>query len=657
MSCIQQQSPTAIHGGRPALRINTDMSGLGKASFEDINSAPVTRKELGFQDVVQQQYSPSVAFTSNNWRSTMAVPPCPPGTGSSSEDPSPERIFSNEDGLANTSGSSEHRVSPVNQGGDSRSARGGHDCVSPLISETSSNSTPGGSSGTPPAVREAALARIISHGYAKTRPLNGRAPDSTDRVDIFEVLPAVLDAQGRAVCQHHAEHGICDCEAFPLVKINFPLPMPRSNRVCYPIQEVDESPAESQPVPDAELTPKASPETAAKVREEDEKRQLEAQRFEGLLGKLRRSAEDRCNKLIKEWKDPVTGRSEPLGSWDKETYLAWSRRFNEYKDLVRKKYAPGKDIPTAVDEKSVSSVSTGPKEAVQKIVSPSKPSPIGIKTKLSEPKLRTWNPKAQEFLPVKDPNPAGEAAGARVREMLSQFVNEAKRNAARENDKKSTKQTGATTSPAPFVPRMTNAHYDTFTSPFGPTPSFAQMVPGVTPFAFPAFNMADPSFGGLTTPGLTPALTPGLGASKFDFNPLNGIGALNPSLGAGLSSVSNVGTPGLAGLTGLNLGVQRPFSQTLSPAVNTMPPAPTRAPPGPVPKPRIPNPQAQQQYEQWIEWRKANEPGYALECKARQARRAQRTKATSTSSLKSEARPVTSNNTSSETRSGESKAE
>lgn len=653
MSCIQQQSPTAIHGGRPALRIDTEVSGLGKASFEDINSAPVTKKELGLQDVVQHQYSPSVAFTSNNWRSTMAVPPCPPGTGSSTEDPSPERIFSNEDGIANTSGSSEHRVSPVNQGVDNGSARGSHGCVSPLISETSSNSTSGESSGTPAAVREAALARIISHGYAKTRPLNGRAPDSTDRVDIFEVLPAVLDAQGRAVCQHHAEHGICDCEAFPLVKINFPLPMPRSNRVCYPIQEVDESPAESQPAPDAELTPNASPATAAKLREENEKRQLEAQRFEGLLGKLRRSAEDKCNKLIKEWKDPVTGRSEPLGSWDKETYLAWSRRLDEYKDLVRKKYTPGKDSSAAVDEQSVSSVSTGPKEAVQTIMSPSKPSPTGLQTKLPGPKIQTWNPKAQEFLPVKDPNPAGEAAGARVREMLSQFVNEAKRNAARDNDKKSTKPAGATAPPAPFVTRMANAHYDTFTSPFSPTPSFAQMVPGVTPFTFSAFNMADPSLGSLATPGLTP----GLGASKFDFNPLNGIGTSNPTLGAGLSGVSNVGNPGLSGLTGFNLGVQRPFSQTLSPADNTKPPAPTRAPPGPVPKPRIPNPQAQQQYEQWIEWRKANEPGYALECKARQARRAQRTKATTTSSLKSEARPVSSANTSSETRSGESKAE
>ncbi|KAG5974235.1 hypothetical protein E4U58_003381 [Claviceps cyperi] len=47
-------------------------------------------------------------------------------------------------------------------------------------------------------------------------------------------------------------------------------------------------------------------------------------------------------------------------------------------------------------------------------------------------------------------------------------------------------------------------------------------------------------------------------------------------------------------------------------------------PPRPVPKPRSPNPKTQQEYEAWIEWRKANEPGYAMACKVRQQRRAQR---------------------------------
>ncbi|KAM0245657.1 hypothetical protein ACHAQJ_010509 [Trichoderma viride] len=46
--------------------------------------------------------------------------------------------------------------------------------------------------------------------------------------------------------------------------------------------------------------------------------------------------------------------------------------------------------------------------------------------------------------------------------------------------------------------------------------------------------------------------------------------------------------------------------------------------PQPVQKPRHPDPRDQQAYEAWIEWRKANEPGYALECRLRQQRRAQR---------------------------------
>ncbi|KAG5993054.1 hypothetical protein E4U43_003595 [Claviceps pusilla] len=47
-------------------------------------------------------------------------------------------------------------------------------------------------------------------------------------------------------------------------------------------------------------------------------------------------------------------------------------------------------------------------------------------------------------------------------------------------------------------------------------------------------------------------------------------------------------------------------------------------PPRPVPKPKNPDPKTQQEYEAWVEWRKANEPGYAMACKARQQRRVQR---------------------------------
>jgi hypothetical protein len=47
-------------------------------------------------------------------------------------------------------------------------------------------------------------------------------------------------------------------------------------------------------------------------------------------------------------------------------------------------------------------------------------------------------------------------------------------------------------------------------------------------------------------------------------------------------------------------------------------------PPRAVPKPRSPNAMAQNEYEAWIEHRKATTPGYALECRIRQQNRAQR---------------------------------
>lgn len=47
-------------------------------------------------------------------------------------------------------------------------------------------------------------------------------------------------------------------------------------------------------------------------------------------------------------------------------------------------------------------------------------------------------------------------------------------------------------------------------------------------------------------------------------------------------------------------------------------------PPMPVRKPKVPNAAQQQAYEAYIEWRKANQPGYAEECKIRQARRVMR---------------------------------
>ncbi|KAH7148567.1 hypothetical protein EDB81DRAFT_932977 [Dactylonectria macrodidyma] len=84
----------------------------------------------------------------------------------------------------------------------------------------------------------------------------------------------------------------------------------------------------------------------------------------------------------------------------------------------------------------------------------------------------------------------------------------------------------------------------------------------------------------------------------------------------------------------LNINNQLPFNTNVQPSLNTQQPS-GGAPggigshPGPVPKPRIPDTKDQQAYEAWIEWRKATEPGYAIECKTRQQRRARRNVTTS----------------------------
>ncbi|RMJ03485.1 hypothetical protein CDV36_014989, partial [Fusarium kuroshium] len=139
--------------------------------------------------------------------------------------------------------------------------------------------------------------------------------------------------------------------------------------------------------------------------------------------------------------------------------------------------------------------------------------------------------------------------------------------------------------------------------------------PGLPPFSFP-LSTCQP-LGLNATPGVASGTIPGFGLG----------------LGAG-------GCPPSGGLTNqLNLGAinpaMQPFPVSPTPFVNNlsafpMPSAPPAAmggvhsQPRPVPKPINPNPGQQQAYEAWIEWRKATEPGYALECKNRQQRRAQR---------------------------------
>jgi hypothetical protein len=92
--------------------------------------------------------------------------------------------------------------------------------------------------------------------------------------------------------------------------------------------------------------------------------------------------------------------------------------------------------------------------------------------------------------------------------------------------------------------------------------------------------------------------------------------------GAGSTCVQGTQPHGCA--EGTAMPISMPLPQIPG---STMPPvAGSSAPVQPryVPKPRNPDPSDQLAYEAWIEWRKAHEPGYAMECKMRQRRRAQR---------------------------------
>ncbi|KAL4725383.1 hypothetical protein ACLX1H_007530 [Fusarium chlamydosporum] len=149
----------------------------------------------------------------------------------------------------------------------------------------------------------------------------------------------------------------------------------------------------------------------------------------------------------------------------------------------------------------------------------------------------------------------------------------------------------------------------------GQGPAGIEPLSNMLPFpnvAFP-FGACQVPTQSMASPGLLSSL--GLGTSVGKWPPIN-------SFGNQLS------------LPAANFPFQ-PFTVTPNPllGVNATPQLPYNPPvvggsysacPPPVSKPTFPDASQQQQYEAYIEWRKANEPGYALACKNRQQRRAQR---------------------------------
>ncbi|OBS29150.1 hypothetical protein FPOA_03087 [Fusarium poae] len=130
------------------------------------------------------------------------------------------------------------------------------------------------------------------------------------------------------------------------------------------------------------------------------------------------------------------------------------------------------------------------------------------------------------------------------------------------------------------------------------------------PFSFGAYQTPMQS---IASPGLLSSL--GLVTPMPKWPPITDFGnQLNlPTANLPFQPCAVVPNP----LMGVNATPQLPYNPTLgSSGYSACPP--------PVSKPMFPDPIQQQKYEAYIEWRKANEPGYALACKSRQQRRAQR---------------------------------
>jgi hypothetical protein len=142
----------------------------------------------------------------------------------------------------------------------------------------------------------------------------------------------------------------------------------------------------------------------------------------------------------------------------------------------------------------------------------------------------------------------------------------------------------------------------------------------------PLFGIAQPSNLGL------PTVRPPLDPTVPSVIPLPGVGLHGGSI------VNFTGAGGQASLSPVKPAPPIPnVGMTAAlPFMNNFPvplgmPTPSwggvgglRPLPCPVPKPRKADTQDQQAYEAWIEWRKATEPGYAMECKNRQQRRTRR---------------------------------
>ncbi|KAK1783438.1 hypothetical protein QBC45DRAFT_462041 [Copromyces sp. CBS 386.78] len=134
--------------------------------------------------------------------------------------------------------------------------------------------------------------------------------------------------------------------------------------------------------------------------------------------------------------------------------------------------------------------------------------------------------------------------------------------------------------------------------------NFGTFPPSTAPsMAAPPFNMQPPNMAaslgtGTFLPSMRPPIPPFVPA------PISGLGSMYPQASVSAAPpvqptipLTSAGQPAQPGPK-----VDRPYFPVTT-------------------KPRIPDPIKQQQYEEYLEWRKANEPGYHIKCKIRQANR------------------------------------
>ncbi|KAM3481853.1 hypothetical protein MY5147_000438 [Beauveria neobassiana] len=230
----------------------------------------------------------------------------------------------------------------------------------------------------------------------------------------------------------------------------------------------------------------------------------------------------------------------------------------------------------------------------------------------SSSKQNTWNPRAREFLSLghqqtpRRPVPWDTGAAALLEKVSHAF------------------NSLPPPTTAVWPPKAAAPTFNPYLPPRAqdniPNGTFIPPVAPAAPMG-PAYNMGP----GPETFGTSQYL-PGNPAPQppvFAVPPLPGIQA--PMTPCGNISAHQFAAQQLAALPYLaSLASLGPYPQLLPGLEKTTVSANTRRPP--VPKPTLPNASAQLAYEEWIEWRKANEPGYAVECKARQQRRSQRVK-------------------------------